>query len=57
MAAKAAGQMLDIRVLGLAVIAQDISADLAQSTIAALNVLGALHASDAVKTALADRIT
>ena len=57
MAAQAAGQMLDIRVLGLAVVAQDVSADLARSTIAALNVLGALHASDAVKTALADRIT
>lgn len=56
-AAKAAGQMLDIRVLGLAVMAQDIPADLARSTIAALNVLGALHASDAVKAALADRIT
>ena len=57
MAAQAAGQMLDIRVLGLAVVAQDVSADLARATIAALNVLGALHASDAVKTALADRIT
>ena len=56
-AAGAAGQMLDTRVLGLAVIAPDVSAELARSTIAALNVLGALHASDAVKSALADRIT
>lgn len=56
-AAGAAGQMLDIRVLGLAVIAPDVSVDLARSTIAALNVLGALHASDEVKAALADRIT
>ncbi len=56
MAAQAAGQMLDIRVLGLAVIAPDVPADLALITIAALHVLGALHASDAVKTALADRI-
>ena len=56
-AAKAAGQMLDIRVLGLAVIATDVSAELATETISALNVLGALHASDAVKAALVDRIS
>ena len=56
-AAKTAGQMLDIRVLGLAVIADDVSAELALATISALNVLGALQASDAVKTALADRIS
>ncbi len=56
-AAKAAGLMLDIRVLGLAVIAPDVPAELARNTIAALSVLGALHASEAVKTALADRIT
>lgn len=56
-AALAAGQMLDIRVLGLAVIAADVTAELAVATISALNVLGALQASDAVKTALSDRIT
>ena len=56
-AAEAAGQMLDIRVLGLAVVAPDISVDLARRTIAALQVLGALHDSDAIKAALADRIT
>ncbi len=56
-AAKASGQMLDIRVLGLAVIDPDIPAELALDTISALNVLGALHASEAVKTALGDRIT
>ena len=55
--AEAAGQMLDIRVLGLAVIANDVPADLARNTIAALNVLGALQASEAVKAALADRIS
>lgn len=53
--AKAAGQMLDIRVLGLAVIAPDVTADLARETIAALTILGGLQASDAVKAALADR--
>jgi Arc/MetJ-type ribon-helix-helix transcriptional regulator len=57
LAAQAAGEMLDIRVLGLAVITPDVSAELARSTIAALHVLGALHASDAVKSALAERIT
>ncbi|GAB1477467.1 CopG family transcriptional regulator [Paracoccaceae bacterium] len=56
-AAQAAGEMLDIRVLGLAVIAPDVPADLARTTIAALHVLGALQASEAVKSALADRIT
>ena len=56
-AAQAAGETLDIRVLGLAVIAPDVPADLARTTIAALHVLGALQASDAVKAALADRIT
>lgn len=56
-AAKLARQMLDIRVLGLAVIAADVSAELALATISALNVLGALQASDAVKAALADRIS
>jgi Arc/MetJ-type ribon-helix-helix transcriptional regulator len=56
-AAQVAGQMLDIRVLGLAVIAPDVSADLAMATISALQVLGALQATDAVKTALAGRIS
>ncbi|KAA0594155.1 Arc/MetJ-type ribon-helix-helix transcriptional regulator [Azospirillum lipoferum] len=55
-AVQAAGQMLDIRVLGLATIAQDVTPDLARATIASLSVLGALHAPAAVKAALADRI-
>jgi len=54
--ALAAGQMLDIRVLGLATIAQDVSPELARAAIATLSVLGALHAPAAVKAALADRI-
>ena len=57
MAAKTKGQMLDIRVLGLAVIAPDVTPDLARETISALSVLGTLQASDAVKAALADRMT
>ena len=55
-AARDAGQMLDIRVLGLATIAQDVTPELASATIASLTVLGALHASAPVKAALADRI-
>jgi Arc/MetJ-type ribon-helix-helix transcriptional regulator len=55
-AARDAGQVLDIRVLGLATIAQEVTPELARATIASLTVLGALHASAAVKAALADRI-
>ena len=55
-AARDAGQVLDIRVLGLATIAQDVTPELARAAIASLTVLGALHASAAVKAALADRI-
>ena len=55
-AVRDAGQVLDIRVLGLATIAPDVTPELARATIASLTVLGALHASAAVKAALADRI-
>ena len=55
-AALDAGQLLDIRVLGLATIAPDVTPELARAAIASLTVLGALHASTAVKAALADRI-
>jgi hypothetical protein len=47
--------MLHINVLGLATIAQDVSPELARATIGSVCVLGALHASPAVKAALADR--
>lgn len=56
-AAKAAGEMLDIRALGLVVIASDVTPDLARATISGLSVLGGLQAPDAVKAALSDRIT
>jgi Ribbon-Helix-Helix transcriptional regulator family len=55
-AARSAGEMLHIQVLGLATIAPDVTPELARATIASVVVLGALHASAAVKTALADRI-
>jgi len=51
-----AGEKLHIQVLGLAVIAADVSPQLALQTIAAIHVLGALQASPAVKAALGDRI-
>lgn len=52
---KAANQTLQIRVLGLATIAPDVTPELALATIDSLDVLGALHASAAVKAALAHR--
>lgn len=55
-ALQAAKEMLAIHVLGLAVIAQDVSPELARETIASIQVLGALHASPAVKAALSDRM-
>lgn len=54
-AAQATRQRLEIQVLGLAVIAQDVSPELARATISGLSVLGALHASPALKAALAPR--
>jgi len=47
---------LRIQVLGLVRIADDVSPALARETIESIAVLGALHASPAVKGALADRI-
>jgi Arc/MetJ-type ribon-helix-helix transcriptional regulator len=55
-AVRDAGQRLQIRVLGLASIADDVSPDLARATIESVEVLGALRASTRVKAALADRI-
>jgi Arc/MetJ-type ribon-helix-helix transcriptional regulator len=52
----AAGQKLQIRVLGLATIAEDVSPKLALAAIDEISVLGAFHASDAVKRALAKRL-
>jgi Arc/MetJ-type ribon-helix-helix transcriptional regulator len=54
-AAQREGRTLRITVLGLARIADDVSPELARAVIAEVRVLGALHASAAVKAALADR--
>lgn len=55
-AVRDAGQTLQIQVLGLASIGTDVSPELALATIDSITVLGALHASTAVKAALAGRI-
>lgn len=55
-AARDAGQVLHIKVLGLASIAPDVTPELARQVIGSLSVLGALHASAEVKAALADRL-
>jgi Arc/MetJ-type ribon-helix-helix transcriptional regulator len=54
--ARSEGEMLHIRVLGLASIGPDVTPELARATVASVVVLGALHASPAVKAALADRM-
>jgi Arc/MetJ-type ribon-helix-helix transcriptional regulator len=55
-AAHKAGERLQIQVLGMASIASDVPVELALATIESILVLGALHASNAVKAALAGRI-
>ncbi len=52
---RAAGRTVAIRVLGLAVIADDVTPELALATIESVEVLGALRASPAVKAALRPR--
>src|SRR3954468_8419823 len=55
-AVRDAGQKLQIQVLGLATIGADVTPKLALAAIDSVVVLGALHASSAVKAALAGRI-
>ncbi|WP_043770210.1 CopG family transcriptional regulator [Roseivivax isoporae] len=50
------GEVLHLRVLGLARIADDVTPDLARAAIASLTVLGALQAPAEVKAAIADRM-
>lgn len=54
--ALAAGELLQIQVVGLARIADDVSPELARATIESVVVLGAFQASAAVRSALADRM-
>ena len=55
-AARAAGETLHVKVVGLVRIASDVTPDLALQTIGSLTVLGALQASKEIKAALATRI-
>lgn len=55
-AVQAAGETLQIQVLGLVIIADDVPPELARATIDSVTVLGALRASPDVRAALADRI-
>jgi Arc/MetJ-type ribon-helix-helix transcriptional regulator len=52
----AAGEQLEIHVLGLATVEDDVTPELARAAIASIRVLGAFIAPPAVKGALADRI-
>lgn len=51
-----AGEMLHVKVVGLARIGADVTPELALKTIGSISVLGALQASPEIKKALADRI-
>ncbi|WP_281968976.1 CopG family transcriptional regulator [Roseovarius nanhaiticus] len=53
---RARGEVLHVKVVGLARIAPDVTPELALATIGSITVLGALQASPEIKTALADRI-
>ena len=55
-AVRARGETLDVRVLGLLTIAADVTPELALQTLRSVAVLGSLHATPAVKAALADRM-
>jgi len=55
-AARAAGEMLHVKVVGLVRISSDVTPELALQTIGSLTVLGALQANPQIKAALAARI-
>ncbi|MBA2961742.1 CopG family transcriptional regulator [Ramlibacter sp. MAH-25] len=54
--AVAAGERLQVQVVGLARIADDVTPELARAAIESVTVLGAFQASTAVRKALSDRI-
>jgi Arc/MetJ-type ribon-helix-helix transcriptional regulator len=55
-AVRASGGKLNIQVIGLVTIAADVPPDLALAAIESITVLGALQASDQVKSALSNKI-
>jgi Arc/MetJ-type ribon-helix-helix transcriptional regulator len=52
-----AGEVLHVKVVGLARIAADVTPELALASIGSISVLRALQASAEVKMAIADRVT
>jgi Arc/MetJ-type ribon-helix-helix transcriptional regulator len=54
--AQAKGVIYDIKVVGTVILDSSISPELALATISRVKIYGVLHASPAVKEALADRI-
>ena len=56
-ALKKKNKRLNVRVLGLLSIADDVTSSLALSTIESITILGAFHATPALRKALAPRIT
>jgi len=50
------GEMVDIAIMGMLILGNDITPELALATINSITVNGVFRASDAVKAALADRI-
>ena len=54
--ALSSGEKLELRVLGLLSLAADIDEDLAHATIGSISILGAFHAPQKLKAALADRL-
>ncbi len=55
-AVRDSGGKLNIQVIGLVTIAADVPPDLALAAIESITVLGALQASDQVKSALSNKI-
>ena len=55
-AVRDSGRMIRINVLGLASLGWDVTPELARAAIESVTVLGAFHASPAVRDALADRM-
>ena len=53
---QAAGERLQIQIVGLARINPDVTPELARATIESVSVLGAFHATPEVRRALADRM-
>lgn len=50
------GERIDLRVVGMLLLAADVTPELARDTIATVSVRGVFRASDAVKRALTDRM-